>query len=139
MQMPVDAAMQMSTVARGVRRASRDLRKEKEQALGTPARREKLNGVQVHHIGGKKGQDNGAQTADLEFAYDVGLDMRDFGGERFDICSEASDVASPSTRCSEELVDVDFLCLAEAPPSTLRRRRFLARFREELVALVCAR
>jgi len=155
MQMPVVAAMQMSTVARGVRHASRNMRREQGQSLeergrvaggaacgvsGPPLRRPAPPAfVQVHHIGSTKASLARAKASDLEFAYDVGLDMRDFGGERFDICSEASDVASPSTRCSEELVDVDFLCLAEAPPSTLRRRRFLARFREELVALVCAR
>jgi len=152
MQMPVVAAMQMSTVARGVRRASRNMRREQGQSLeergrvaggaacgvsGPPLRRPAPPAfVQVHHIGSTKASLARAKASDLEFAYDVGLDMNDFGGERFDICSEASDHASP---CADELEEVDFLCVAKAPPSKVRRTRLLARFREELLALVCAR
>lgn len=148
--MPAEAAMQMPTVARGVERASLNLRSEHEQEQAMrgpggvsglrrpapPARCDKLHVAQEHHIGSVKGSPDRRQTADLEFAYEVGLDMNDFGVNRFDISSEASDPMSSSTRCSE---GADFVSVAEAPPPKLRRRRLLARFRKELVALLCAR
>jgi len=89
--------MQMPTVARGVERASLNLRSEHEQEQAMrgpggvsglrrpapPARCDKLHVAQEHHIGSVKGSPDRRQTADLEFAYEVGLGMRDFGRERF--------------------------------------------------------